>query len=178
MSPDGYAAMGKNNTRSRVMGTTPSQGRGIFTIERRKTMKPIAYIGQWCWSPCGERYNGPFKTRSEAIDDAYSEIDPEEFPRSIHIGQVDEVVSVVDAVVAGAMFDSGRLSEDAECWIGENYLTENEVIRSKDPEAWKKLEGILRAAVEMWAQDCGVQAHWFQVGNTKEIPIGESWAQP
>jgi len=141
-------------------------------------MKPIAVIGQWCWSSCGERYNGPFDTREQAIDDAYSELDPDGYPWSIYVAQVEEVVSVVDAVVAGAMFDSGRLSEDAECWIGDNYATENDVIRAKDPEAWKKLEDTLRAAVEMWAQDCGVQAHWFQVRESNAIALVDPSVAP
>lgn len=139
-------------------------------------MKPIAVIGQWCWSTCGERYSNPFNTRSEAIDDAYSDIDPSEFPRNVYLARVEEIVSVIDAVVTGAAFDKERISEDAECWIGDNYCTEDDVIRAKDPEAWKKLEGILRAAVEMWAQDCGVQAHWFQVGQPEEVTLGsDDW---
>jgi len=130
-------------------------------------MKETTKIGDWCWSSCGEVYGDTFETCEEALDDARSEV--AELPARIYVAQVNEVVSVIDAVMA--RLDGDRIAEEAEEWIADNYHTEDDVIRAEAPEHWKQLEVDLRTAVKRWATDCDVMAHWYQVGKAEELDL-------
>lgn len=148
---------------ARIETPRPASGFGRITTRN-------ARVGDWCYSFGEERYDGPYRSRADAIKAAGHDEESEDSD-VVHVAQIADAPTLEDVVLEGIQVE--WILETAEQYVADNYGAEEAAIELT-LGASDALEVALTAAVSSWANaEYRGRVAWWVAGKSEKVSLAK-----